>query len=307
MQQYLSLVQEILDKGEVKKDRTGVGTISLFGAQRRYDLRQGFPLVTTKKVNLKNVVVELLWFLSGDTNIQYLVKHDVNIWNEWSYQIYLEQNNLLEKYPRYSEAWKENMAEFVGKMKVDDEFAKQWGELGPIYGKQWRRWEGKDGVEIDQIKNLIDLIKNDPTSRRLIVSGWNVGEIQELIKHHHHAPPPCHTLFQFNVSGQRLDLQLYQRSADTALGVPYNIASYALLLMIVAQETGLEPGVFVHTIGDAHIYSNHVEGMKLQLTREPFALPSLKINKKPMAELTPDDFILENYHCHPFIKFQIAV
>lgn len=307
MQQYLSLVQDILDKGEVKQDRTGIGTISLFGVQRRYNLQDGFPLVTTKKVNLKNIVVELLWFLRGDTNIQYLVKYDVNIWNEWSWQIYLEKNNLVDAYPRYSDVWKEKMMEFVAQMKTDDAFAKQWGELGPIYGKQWRRWESKDGIEIDQIKNLVDLIKNDPTSRRLIVSGWNVGEIQELIKHHHHAPPPCHTLFQFNVSGKRLDLQLYQRSADIALGVPYNIASYAILLMIIAQETGLTPGEFIHTMGDAHIYSNHVEGLKEQLTREPFPLPKLTITNKPMAELTPDDFVLENYQFHPFIKFQIAV
>lgn len=307
MKQYLSLVQEILEKGEQRKDRTGVGTISLFGIHRKYDLREGFPLVTTKKVNFKNVVVELLWFLSGDTNIQYLVKNEVNIWNEWAFQIFLEQNNLIEQYPRYSEIWKNKMAEFVAQVKSDNTFAKKWGELGPIYGKQWRRWEAKNGTEIDQIKGVIDLIKNDPTSRRIIVSGWNVGEIQELVHSHHHAPPSCHTLFQFYVSGHRLDLQVYQRSADIALGVPYNIASYAALLTIVAQEAGLTPGIFTHTMGDAHIYLNHVDGLKDQLKREPYPLPQLKLAQKLMADLAFDDFVLENYQCHPFIKFQIAV
>lgn len=307
MKQYLSLVQEILEKGEQRKDRTGVGTISLFGIHRKYDLREGFPLVTTKKVNFKNVVVELLWFLSGDTNIQYLVKNEVNIWNEWAFQIFLEQNNLIEQHPRYSEIWKIKMAEFVAQIKSDNIFAKKWGELGPIYGKQWRRWEAKNGTEIDQIKGVIDLIKNDPTSRRIIVSGWNVGEIQELVHSHHHAPPSCHTLFQFYVSDHRLDLQVYQRSADVALGVPYNIASYAALLTIIAQETDLQPGIFTHTMGDAHVYLNHVGGLKEQLKREPYSLPQLKFTKKPMADLVLDDFVLENYQCHPFIKFQIAV
>ncbi len=307
MQQYLSLVQEILDKGETRQDRTGIGTIQIFGAQRRFDLREGFPLLTTKKVNFRNVVVELLWFLRGDTNIQYLVQHDVNIWNEWAFQVYLEKNNLVDKYPRYSDVWREQMAEFVGKIKTDNDFAVAWGELGPIYGKQWRRWENKDGQEIDQIANVIDMIKTDPTSRRLIVSGWNVGEIQELVRSHSHAPPSCHTVFQFNVSDKRLDLQLYQRSADVALGVPYNIASYAALLTAVAQETNLQPGFFIHTYGDAHIYLNHIDGLKEQLTRQPFLLPKLKVNKKPFWGLTVDDFILENYQSHPFIKFQIAV
>lgn len=307
MKQYLSLVQEILEKGEQRKDRTGVGTVSLFGIQRKYDLREGFPLVTTKKVNFKNVIVELLWFLSGDTNIQYLVKNEANIWNEWAWQVFLEQNNLVEQYPRYSEIWKTKMAEFVAQVKSDDAFAKKWGELGPIYGKQWRRWEAKNGTEIDQIKGVIDLIRNDPTSRRIIVSGWNVGEIQELVHNHHHAPPSCHTLFQFYVSGSRLDLQVYQRSADVALGVPYNIASYAALLTIIAQETGLTPGIFTHTMGDAHIYLNHVDGLKEQLKREPYSLPQLKLTKKQMTDLMFDDFVLENYQCHPFIKFQIAV
>jgi len=308
MQQYLSLLQEILDKGERRPDRTGVGTLSVFGAQRKFDLRQGFPLVTTKKVNYRNIVVELLWFLRGDTHIQYLVQHGVNIWNEWAFQIYLDENKLAEKFPRYSEAWKSAMVKFIERIKSDDEFAHKWGELGPVYGKQWRRWGTADGREIDQIQQVVETIKRDPYSRRLIVNGWNVGEMQSLIKAKHYAPPSCHTVFQFYVSQTgRLDLQLYQRSADMALGVPYNIASYATLLTIIAQETGLTPGIFTHTFGDAHIYLNHIAGIKEQLTRKPFPLPKLTLAKKPMSELTPDDFVLENYQFHPFIKFQIAV
>lgn len=307
MQQYLDLVRHVLEHGEARDDRTGVGTISVFGAQTRYDLRQGFPLLTTKKVSFKNVIVELLWFLRGDTNIQYLVQHDVKIWNEWAYQIYLEQNQLLEQYPRYSDVWKVHMLEFVERVKTDDMFAKQYGELGPIYGKQWRRWLAASGEEIDQIKGVIELIKRDPTSRRIIVSGWNVGEIQELIRHHHHAPPSCHTIFQFYVSGEWLDMQLYQRSADTALGVPYNIASYAALLSMIAQECSLKPRYFIHTFGDLHIYKNHVEGLKEQLKRQPFPLPTLKISKKPFDQFRYEDFMLENYQSHPAIRFQIAV
>jgi len=307
MQQYLSLLQEILDKGEQRQDRTGVGTKSLFGTQRKFDLRDGFPLVTTKKVNYRNIVVELLWFLRGDTHIQYLVQNGVNIWNEWAFQIYLDENKLADKFPRYSEEWKAEMAKFVEQIKADDNFARQWGELGPVYGKQWRRWGTADGKEIDQIQEVIDTIKRDPFSRRILVNGWNVGEMQSLIKAKHYAPPSCHTVFQFYVSNGRLDLQLYQRSADMALGVPYNIASYATLLTIIAQETDLTPGIFTHTFGDAHIYLNHLDGIKEQLTRKPYPLSTLKVTKKPMAELTVDDFTLQNYQCHPFIKFQIAV
>lgn len=307
MRQYLDLVRHILEHGEARDDRTGIGTISVFGYQTRYDLREGFPMVTTKKVSFKNVIVELLWFLRGDTNIQYLVQHDVKIWNEWAYQTYLEHNKLVEKLPRYSEPWKEEMVTFVERVKTDDDFAKQYGELGPIYGKQWRRWLSASGEEIDQIAGVIDMIKHDPTSRRIIVSGWNVGEIQELIRHHHHAPPSCHTVFQFYVAGERLDLQLYQRSADTALGVPYNIASYAALLSMIAQECNLKPRYFIHTFGDVHIYKNHVDGLKEQLTREPYPLPTLKIAKQPFDQLQFEDFSLEQYQSHPAIKFQIAV
>lgn len=308
MKQYLNLLQEILERGEVRPDRTGVGTISIFGAQMKFDLRAGFPLVTTKKVNYRNIVVELLWFLRGETHIQYLVRHGVNIWNEWAFQVYLEENKLVDKFPRYSDKWREELVKFVDKIKNDDDFASRWGDLGPVYGKQWRRWATADGREIDQIQQVVETIKKDPYSRRLIVSGWNVGEMQGLIKAKHYAPPSCHTIFQFYVSRTgRLDLQLYQRSADMALGVPYNIASYATLLTIIAQETGLMPGIFIHTFGDAHIYQNHIEGIKEQLKRQPLPLPVLKITPKPMFALTPDDFILDNYQCHPFIKFPIAV
>lgn len=307
MRQYLDQLQQILDHGERREDRTGVGTISLFGMQTRYDLRDGFPLVTTKKVSFKNVIVELLWFLRGDTNIQYLVQHDVKIWNEWAYQGYLEDQRLLDKYPRYSDTWKTHLQEFAARMKTDDVFAKQYGELGPIYGKQWRRWQAADGTEIDQIAGIFDLIKRDPSSRRIIVSGWNVGEIQALIQSHHHAPPSCHTIFQFYVSGQHLDLQLYQRSADMALGVPYNVASYAALLSLVAQECGYQPRYFIHSFGDAHIYLNHVDGIREQLQREPRQLPKLTIAQKPFDQLTDDDFTLTGYDPHPAIKFQIAV
>ena len=307
MQQYLQLLQHILDHGVEKKDRTGVGTKSVFGYQMRFDL-SSFPLLTTKKVFLKSVIHELLWFLKGETNIRYLVQHDVKIWNEWSYQIYLEKNNLLEQYPRYSDAWKAKLDWFVEQIKNDEQFARQYGELGPIYGKQWTRWAA-DGQEINQIQNVVDLIKNDPTSRRLIVSGWNVGELQDLIQNHHHAPPPCHTLFHFMVINGKLSCQLYQRSADVFLGVPFNIASYSLLTMMMAQVTGLQPGEFVHTFGDVHIYLNHIEQVKEQLTREPRMLPTMKINpsKKNIFDFAFEDFTLENYNPHPPIKAPIAV
>lgn len=307
MKQYLDQLAQIIERGEPRNDRTGVGTIGVFGLQARYDLREGFPLVTTKKVSFKNVIVELLWFLRGDTNIQYLVQHDVKIWNEWAYQLYLEDQRLLETYPRYSEAWRSHMQEFVERVKTDDDFAKKYGELGPIYGKQWRRWQAATGEEIDQIAGVIDLLKRDPNSRRIIVSGWNVGEIQELIRNHHRAPPSCHTIFQFNTSGRWLDLQLYQRSADMALGVPYNVASYAALLTIIAQDTGFTPRYFIHSLGDAHIYRNHIDGVKEQLTRAPRPLPKLTVSPRPIDDLTFEDFRLANYQPHPAIKFQIAV
>lgn len=309
MKAYLDLLQKVLDEGVQKDDRTGVGTRSLFGHQVRVDLSKGFPLLTTKKVNLKAVIIELLWFLKGETNIRFLVQNDVKIWNEWAYQIYLEKNQLLEKYPRYSNEWKEHMKVFVEKIKTDENFAKEYGELGPIYGKQWRRWAGPNGEEIDQVQNIIDLMKNDPTSRRIIISGWNVGEIQELIRNHHHAPPPCHTLFQFMVIDGKLSCQLYQRSADVFLGVPFNIASYALFTMMLAQVVGLKPGEFIHTFGDVHIYNNHKDQVAEQLSRSPRPLPIMKINPevKNIFDFKYEDFTLEGYDPHPPIKAPIAV
>ncbi len=309
MKAYLDLLQKVLDAGVQKDDRTGVGTRSLFGYQMRVDLSKGFPLLTTKKVNLKAVIIELLWFIKGETNIRFLVQNDVKIWNEWAYQIYLEKNQLLEKYPRYSDEWKEHMKVFVEKIKSDESFAKEYGELGPIYGKQWRRWAGPNGEEIDQVQNIIDLLKNDPTSRRIIISGWNVGEIQELIRNHHHAPPPCHTLFQFMVIDGTLSCQLYQRSADVFLGVPFNIASYALFTMMLAQAVGLKPGEFIHTFGDVHIYNNHKDQVNEQLSRTPRPLPIMKINPevKNIFDFKYEDFTLEGYDPHPPIKAPIAV
>lgn len=262
MKQYLELVQEVLDNGETKEDRTGTGTISIFGMQKKYDLRDGFPLVTTKKTLFDALIYELLWFLKGSTNINDDLTQHTPIWNAWA-----DEN----------------------------------GDLGPVYGKQWVDWEASDGRHINQIQNAIDLIKNNPDSRRIIVSAWNVGDIDKM------ALPPCHAFFQFYVVNGRLDLQLYQRSADIALGVPFNIASYSALLMMVAQECDLEPGIFTHTLGDAHIYLNHVEGLKEQLTRTPHKLPTLEIAKKPFWELKFEDFTLKGYEHDAFIKFPIAV
>ncbi len=264
MQQYHDLLQHILDNGAIKTDRTGTGTISCFGYQMRFDLQQGFPMVTTKKLHLKSIVHELLWFLKGETNIAYLKENGVSIWNEWA-----DEN----------------------------------GELGPVYGKQWRSWGGADGKTVDQITDVIDQIKKNPDSRRLIVSAWNVAELPEM------ALMPCHALFQFYVAEGKLSCQLYQRSADVFLGVPFNIASYALLTMMVAQVCELEPGEFVHTFGDVHLYSNHIEQAKLQLSRTPFALPQMKINPavKNIFDFKFEDFELVNYEFHPHIKAPVAV
>ncbi|NUJ97855.1 thymidylate synthase [Candidatus Gracilibacteria bacterium] len=309
MQQYRDMLQHIMKNGVDKEDRTGVGTRSVFGYQMRFDLSKGFPLVTTKKTFMKAIIHELLWFLSGDTNIRYLVQNNVKIWNEWAYSKYLQAENLESKYPRYSEEWQNHMIEFVEKIKDNEDFAKKWGDLGPIYGKQWVAWETKDGKTLNQIEELINLIKTDPTSRRLIISGWNAGEVINLAKDHHGAPPPCHTLFQFMVINNKLSCQLYQRSADTFLGVPFNIASYSLLTMMIAQVCNLELGDFVHTFGDAHIYSNHFEQVQEQLSRTPYPLPTMKINptKKDIFSFSYEDFTLENYVSHPSIKAPIAV
>jgi len=309
VKQYLNLLQHIVDNGVQKSDRTGTGTKSVFGYQMRMNLAEGYPLLTTKKVNLKAITYELLWFLRGDTNIKFLVDHDVKIWNEWAFEDYVVKSGLREKFPRYSDDWKLELENFIVKMKTDDDFAQRWGELGPIYGKQWVRWGTKDGREINQVKNAIDLIKNDSTSRRIIINGWNVGEIGDLIRTHHTAPPPCHTIFQFMIINGRLSCQLYQRSADVFLGVPFNIASYSLLTLMMAHVTGLKPGEFIHSFGDVHIYNNHMDQVKEQLSRTPRQLPTMKINPavKDIFGFTYEDFTLENYDPYPPIKAPISV
>lgn len=264
MQQYLELLRHVLDHGVRKEDRTGTGTLSVFGYQMRFDLQAGFPLVTTKKVHLKSIIHELLWFLRGDTNIAYLREHGVTIWDEWA------DNN---------------------------------GDLGPIYGHQWRSWPTADGRHIDQISEAIDQIKNNPDSRRIVVSAWNVGDLDKM------RLPPCHAFFQFYVAEGRLSCQLYQRSADIFLGVPFNIASYALLTMMIAQVTGLKPGEFIHTLGDAHIYLNHLDQVRLQRSREPRTLPVMRINPevRDLFAFRYEDFTLEGYDPHPAIKAPVAV
>jgi thymidylate synthase len=264
MRQYLDLLKHVLKNGTEKNDRTGTGTISVFGYQMRFNFDEGFPLLTTKKLHLKSIIHELLWFISGDTNIKYLNDNGVRIWNEW---------------------------------------ADRDGNLGPVYGYQWRSWPSTDGRKIDQLKDVISKIRTSPDSRRLIVSAWNVGEIEKM------ALPPCHVMFQFYVAGGRLSCQLYQRSCDIFLGVPFNIASYALLTMMIAQVTELKPGEFIHTLGDAHIYLNHIDQVKLQLLREPYPLPHLEINPavKDILNFRYEDFTLTNYVAHPNIKADISV
>lgn len=264
MKQYIDLINRVLTEGVKRDDRTGTGTIGVFGHQMRFNLEEGFPLLTTKKLHLKSIIYELLWFIKGDTNIKYLQEHGVRIWNEWA-----DEN----------------------------------GNLGPVYGHQWRSWPAYDGTTIDQLANVIQQIKSNPNSRRLIVSAWNVAEVENM------ALPPCHTMFQFYVANGKLSCMLYQRSADIFLGVPFNIASYALLTMMIAQVCGLQPGEFVHTLGDAHIYLNHLEQVREQITRTPFPLPQMKINSavKDINDFVFDDFELINYQAHPHIKGVVAV
>lgn len=292
MRQYLDFLQHILDVGEAKDDRTKTGTISTFGYQMRFDLQAGFPLLTTKKVFLKAVIYELLWFIKGDTNIKYLVDHDVRIWNEWPYQ----------KYAKSGEFQGETQDEFVLKIKNDGEFAKKWGDLGPVYGHQWRHFVSEDGF-VDQLADVIDQIKTNPDSRRLIISSWQAADVSKM------ALPPCHLLFQFYVNKGKLSCGLYQRSGDAFLGVPFNIASYALLTMMIAKVCDLEPGEFVHTIGDAHIYSDHMDQVKLQLSRIPRELPKMIIKRdvKSIDDFRFEDFELQNYNPYPAIKAKVAV
>lgn len=301
MQAYHDLLHHILENGVDKGDRTGTGTRSVFGYQLRVDLQAGFPMLTTKKVHWKSVVHELLWFIRGDTNIRYLVQNGVRIWNEWPFQNYLRQTGKADELPTYSDAWKAELKTFVENIKDDADFAAKWGELGPVYGKQWRDFSG-----VDQLKEVVENIKQKPDSRRHIVVAWNPPDIPEMAKA---GLPPCHTLFQFYVANGRLSCQLYQRSADTFLGVPFNLAEYALLTHLVAHDCGLEVGDFVHTFGDAHIYSNHFEQVNLQLSRTPMALPTLKLNPaiKSIFDFTFDDITLENYNPQPSIRAPVAV
>jgi thymidylate synthase len=301
MKQYLDLVRHIRDHGVKKEDRTGTGTISIFGYQMRFDLSEGFPLVTSKKVHLKSILHELLWFIRGDTNIRYLVENGVGIWNDWPFQSWLRKTDQEDLFPMYSAEWKEKKKEFIQRIKDDAAFAGEFGDLGPVYGHQWRNFEG-----VDQLAQLVEDIKSNPDSRRLIVSAWNPKDIPVMVKS---GLPPCHSLFQFYVTEGRLSCQLYQRSADVFLGVPFNIASYAILTLMIAQVTGLEPGDFVHTFGDAHLYSNHMDQVEEQLSRTTYPLPTLKLNPEVdnLFDFVYDDFKLLDYQSHGPISAPVAV
>ena len=288
MKKYLDLIKLVKNNGSPKEDRTKTGTISIFGSQERYNLENEFPIITTKKVNFDAVVHELLWFIKGDTNIKYLVDNNVKIWNEWPY----------ENFKKSSSFKNETIDEFIEKIKHDNEFAKKWGDLGPVYGKQWNNFNG-----INQLKKVIKEIKDNPSSRRLIVSSWNPNEIENMLL------PPCHCFFQFYVNKNKLSCQLYQRSADLFLGVPFNISSYSLLTYMVAQACDLEPYEFIHTIGDCHIYTNHLESIDEQLSRDVKKLPKIELNKniKNLYDFKFEDIKLINYDFHPFIKAKVSV
>lgn len=314
MKQYLDLAQNILDEGVTKEDRTGVGTKSIFGHQMRFDLSEGFPLLTTKRVAFGLIKSELLWFLKGDTNIRYLLENNNHIWDEWAFERYVASEDYqgpdmtnfglrAQEDESFNLIYKEEMQKFTDKILEDDTFAKEYGSLGNVYGAQWRSWPSAEGGTIDQIQNVIESIKNKPDSRRHIVSAWNPDEIEDM------ALPPCHTLFQFYVADGKLSCQLYQRSADVFLGVPFNIASYALLTHLIAHETGLEVGEFIHTLGDAHLYSNHMEQIERQLARETRELPQLKINKEKLSvfDFDVEDIEVVDYKPHKGIRAPIAV
>lgn len=313
-QAYLDLGKKLIAEGHDKGDRTGTGTKSLFGYQMRFDLNEGFPLLTTKRVPFGLIKSELLWFLKGDTNIRYLLQHNNHIWDEWAFERYIKSDDyngpdmtdfgrrsLVDE--KFNEEYQKQMTDFCEKIVADEEFAKNHGDLGHIYGYQWRHWEKQDGTFIDQIKDVIEMIKTNPDSRRLIVTAWNPEDVPSM------ALPPCHTMFQFYVSDGKLSCQLYQRSADVFLGVPFNIASYALLTHLIAHETGLGVGEFVHTLGDAHLYQNHIEQMKEQLSRDVRSAPTLILNqeKDSVFDFEMEDIKVENYNPHPTIKAPIAV
>ncbi|MBV7390020.1 MULTISPECIES: thymidylate synthase [Enterococcus] len=313
-QAYLDLGRKLLEEGHQKGDRTGTGTKSIFGYQMRFDLSEGFPLLTTKRVPFGLIKSELLWFLKGDTNIRYLLQHNNHIWDEWAFERYVSSEDytgpdmtdfgrraLLDE--AFNESYQKELKEFCQKILDDEKFAEKYGELGNIYGSQWRHWQTKDGGFIDQISNVIEMIKTTPDSRRLIVSAWNPEDVPTM------ALPPCHTMFQFYVNDGKLSCQLYQRSADVFLGVPFNIASYALLTHLIAHETNLEVGDFVHTLGDAHLYSNHEEQMKEQLSRKPQAFPKLILNqeKESVFDFEMDDIKVEGYTPAAAIKAPVAV
>ena len=301
MQQYLELVKHIRDHGIRKEDRTGTGTVSIFGHQMRFNLAEGFPLVTSKKVHLKSILHELLWFIRGDTNIRYLIENGVGIWNDWPYQNWLRETGQDKHLVKYSSEWRAVMAEFTQQIITDQDFADKYGDLGPVYGKQWRNFGG-----VDQLSQLMSDLQSNPDSRRLIVSAWNPQDIPVMIKS---GLPPCHSLFQFYVVEERLSCQLYQRSADVFLGVPFNIASYAALTMMIAQVAGLKLGDFVHTFGDAHLYSNHMNQVDEMLSRSTFDLPTLQINPQVQSlfDFVYDDFELQNYQSHGPISAPVAV
>lgn len=313
-QAYLDLGKKLLEEGHDKGDRTGTGTKSLFGYQMRFDLNEGFPLLTTKRVPFGLIKSELLWFLKGDTNIRYLLQHNNHIWDEWAFERYIKstdykgpdmtdfgRRSLVDE--KFNEEYQKQLKDFCEKIVADEKFAAKHGDLGHIYGYQWRHWEKQDGTFIDQIKDVIEMIKKNPDSRRLIVTAWNPEDVPSM------ALPPCHTMFQFYVYDGKLSCQLYQRSADVFLGVPFNIASYALLTHLIAHETGLGVGEFVHTLGDAHLYQNHIEQMKEQLSREVRSVPTLVLNqeKASVFDFEMEDIKVENYNPHPTIKAPIAV
>ncbi|TFE03021.1 thymidylate synthase [Jeotgalibacillus salarius] len=313
MKQYHELLEHVLKSGTEKSDRTGTGTFSSFGHQMRFNLQEGFPLVTTKKVPFKLIVSELLWFIKGDTNIKYLLKHNNHIWDEWAFKKWVESDvyngpDMTDfglrslKDEEFKEMYKEQMNIFQKNVLNDEQFANRFGDLGSVYGKQWREWNKSNGETIDQLREVISSIKHSPDSRRHIVSAWNPEDVPTM------ALPPCHTLFQFYVANGKLSCQLYQRSGDLFLGIPFNIASYALLTHLVANECGLEPGEFIHTIGDAHIYSNHIDQVQTQLKRDFKKLPSLSItDDKSIFDLEPEDIKIKNYNPHPAIKAPVAV